>query len=87
MLYALGVGPLGLDPVDEQHLAFVYESSVKVAPPHGGGDRLSRLLLGSGGWTPATTGSKGGGGRAQLVLHRPLWPSGTGYDPQRASST
>ena len=31
MLYALGVG-LGLDPMDEQQLAFVYEKNLKVLP-------------------------------------------------------
>ena len=31
MLYALGVG-VGLDPTDEQQLAFVYEKSLKVLP-------------------------------------------------------
>ena len=31
MLYALGVG-LGLDPIDEQQLAFVYEKHLKALP-------------------------------------------------------
>src|SRR5438105_15493339 len=31
MLYALGVG-LGLDPLDEDQLAFVYETKLKVLP-------------------------------------------------------
>jgi acyl dehydratase len=74
MLYALGVG-LGLDPMDEEQLAFVYEKNLKVLPS------MAVVLAHPGFWVKdLDTGIdwvKVVAGEHSLVLHRPLKPSGT----------
>lgn len=74
MLYALGVG-LGLDPVDEAQLAFVYEQHLKVLPT------MAVVIGYPGFWAKELdTGIdwvKVVAGEHSLVLHRPLTPSGT----------
>jgi acyl dehydratase len=74
MLYALGVG-LGLDPIDEEQLAFVYEKNLKVLPS------MAVVLAHPGFWVKdLDTGIdwvKVVAGEHSLVLHRPLKPSGT----------
>jgi acyl dehydratase len=74
MLYALGVG-LGLDPMDEEQLAFVYEKNLKVLPS------MAVVLAHPGFWIKdLNTGIdwvKVVAGEHSLVLHRPLKPSGT----------
>jgi acyl dehydratase len=74
MLYALGVG-LGLDPMDEEQLAFVYEKNLKVLPS------MAVVLAHPGFWVKdLDTGidwMKVVAGEHSLVLHRPLKPSGT----------
>jgi acyl dehydratase len=74
MLYALGIG-LGLDPVDEQQLDFVYEKSLKVLPTQAAtlahpGFWFRDLDTGID-WVRLVQGEQG------LVLHKPLQPSGT----------
>jgi acyl dehydratase len=73
MLYALGVG-LGLDPVDENQLAFVYEKHLKVLPT------MAAVLGYPGFWTrELDTGIdwvKVLAGEYDLTLHRPLPPGG-----------
>ncbi len=73
MLYALGVG-LGLDPMDEQQLAFVYEKSLKALPT------MAVVVGYPGFWAKELdTGIdwvKVVAGEHSLVLHRPLPPSG-----------
>jgi acyl dehydratase len=74
MLYALGVG-LGLDPLDEQQLAFVYEKNLKVLPT------MAVVLGYPGFWVKELdTGIdwvKVVAGEYALELHRPLAPRGT----------
>jgi acyl dehydratase len=74
MLYALGVG-LGLDPMDEGQLAFVYEKNLKVLPS------MAVVLAHPGFWIKdLNTGIdwvKVVAGEHSVVLHRPLKPSGT----------
>jgi acyl dehydratase len=74
MLYALGVG-LGLDPMDEEQLAFVYEKHLKVLPS------MAVVLAHPGFWAKdLDTGIdwvKVVAGEHSVVLHRPLKPSGT----------
>ena len=74
MLYALGVG-LGLDPMDEQQLAFVYEKSLKALPT------MAVVVGYPGFWAKELdTGIdwvKVVAGEHSLVLHKPLQPSGT----------
>src|SRR4051812_2232031 len=74
MLYALGVG-LGLDPVNDDELAFVYEKNLKVLP-------TMAVVIGYPGlWVKELdTGIdwlKVVAGEHSLTLHRPLAPSGT----------
>ena len=72
MLYALGVG-LGVDPVDEEQLAFVYEKNLKVLPT------MAVVLGHPGFWVKELdTGIdwvKVVAGEHSLVLHQPLRPS------------
>src|SRR5438874_11937764 len=73
MLYALGVG-LGIEPTDEQQLAFVYEKNLKVLP-------TMAVVLGYPGlWVKELdTGIdwvKVVAGEYDLTLHRPLTTSG-----------
>jgi acyl dehydratase len=73
MLYALGVG-LGLDPLDEEQLAFVYEKNLKVLP-------TMAVVLGYPGlWMKELdTGIdwvKMVAGEYDLRLHQPLKPQG-----------
>ncbi len=74
MLYALGVG-LGLDPVDENQLAFVYEKNLKVLPT------MAAVIGYPGFWAKELdTGIdwvRVVAGEHSLELHRPLKPSGT----------
>src|SRR5215217_7597740 len=74
MLYALGVG-LGLDPLDEEQLSFVYEKNLKALP-------TMAVVLGYPGfwakeldtgidWVKLVNGEQG------VTLHRPLAPTGT----------
>ncbi len=74
MLYALGVG-LGLDPMDEQQLAFVYEKHLKVLPT------MAVVIGYPGFWAKELdTGIdwvKVVAGEHSLKLHRPLRPAGT----------
>ena len=74
MLYALGVG-LGLDPMDEQQLAFVYEKHLKVLPT------MAVVIGYPGFWAKELdTGIdwvKVVAGEHSLKLHRPLKPAGT----------
>ena len=74
MLYALGVG-LGLDPTDEQQLAFVYEKHLKALPT------MAVVVGYPGFWAKELdTGIdwvKVVAGEHSLVLHKPLQPSGT----------
>ena len=74
MLYALGVG-LGLDPVDEGQLAFVYEKHLKALPT------MAVVIGYPGFWAKELdTGIdwvKVVAGEHSLELHRPLPPSGT----------
>lgn len=74
MLYALGVG-LGLDPMDEAQLAFVYEKHLKVLPT------MAVVIGYPGFWAKELdTGIdwvKVVAGEHSLVLHRPLTPSAT----------
>jgi acyl dehydratase len=74
ILYALGVG-LGLDPLDEGELAFVYEKSLKVLPT------MACVLGYPGFWIrDLDTGidwRKVVHGEQSLVLHRPLRATGT----------
>jgi acyl dehydratase len=74
MLYALGVG-LGLDPTDEQQLAFVYEKHLKALPT------MAVVVGYPGFWAKELdTGIdwvKVVAGEHSLVLHKPLPPSGT----------
>ena len=78
MLYALGVG-LGLDPMDEAQLAFVYEKHLKVLPT------MAVVIGYPGFWAKELdTGIdwvKVVAGEHSLVLHRPLTPSGNGDEP------
>jgi acyl dehydratase len=73
MLYALGVG-FGLDPMDEEQLAFVYEKYLKVVPS------MAVVLAHPGFWAKdLETGIdwvKVVAGEHSVVLHRPLKPSG-----------
>src|SRR2546426_11571568 len=72
MLYALGVG-LGVDPVDEEQLAFVYEKNLKALPT------MAVVLGHPGFWVQELdTGIdwvKAVAGEHALVLHQPLRPS------------
>jgi len=74
MLYALGVG-LGLDPMDEQQLAFVYEKNLKALPT------MAVVIGYPGFWAKELdTGIdwvKVVAGEHSLKLHKPLKPSGT----------
>jgi acyl dehydratase len=74
MLYALGVG-LGLDPTDEQQLAFVYEKHLKALPT------MAVVIGYPGFWAKELdTGIdwvKVVAGEHSLVLHKPLAPAGT----------
>jgi acyl dehydratase len=74
MLYALGVG-LGLDPTDEQQLAFVYEKNLKALPT------MAAVIGYPGLWVKELdTGMdwiKAVAGEYDLTLHRPLKPQGT----------
>jgi acyl dehydratase len=74
MLYALGVG-LGLDPLDQDQLAFVYEKSLKVLPT------MAVVLGYPGFWVKELdTGIdwvKVVAGEYALELHQPLAPRGT----------
>jgi len=74
MLYALGVG-LGLDPMDEEQLAFVYEKNLKVLPS------MAVVLAHPGFWIKDLDTRidwvKVVAGEHSLVLHRPLKPSAT----------
>src|SRR5262245_8797933 len=74
MLYALGVG-LGLDPLDEAQLAFVYEKHLKVLPT------MAVVLGYPGFWVKELdTGIdwvKVVAGEYALELHQPLAPRGT----------
>ena len=74
MLYALGVG-LGLDPMDEAQLAFVYEKQLKVLPT------MAAVIGHPGFWAKELdTGIdwvKVVAGEHSLELKRPLQPSGT----------
>jgi acyl dehydratase len=74
MLYALGVG-VGLDPMDEEQLAFVYEKKLKVLPS------MAVVLAHPGFWAKELdTGIdwvKVVAGEHSLVLHRPLQTSGS----------
>ena len=74
MLYALGVG-LGLDPLDQDQLAFVYEKNLKVLPT------MAVVMGYPGFWVKELdTGIdwvKVVAGEHSLILHQPLKPSGT----------
>jgi acyl dehydratase len=74
MLYALGVG-LGLDPMDEQQLAFVYEKNLKALPT------MAVVIGYPGFWAKELdTGIdwvKVVAGEYALRLHKPLAPRGT----------
>lgn len=74
MLYALGVG-LGLDPMDEQQLAFVYEKNLKALPT------MAVVIGHPGFWAKdLDTGIdwvKVVAGEYSLKLHKPLAPRGT----------
>src|SRR5256885_11124096 len=74
MLYALGVG-LGLDPMEQAQLAFVYEKHLRVLPT------MAVVIGYPGFWAKELdTGIdwvKVVAGEHSLVLHRPLTPSGT----------
>src|SRR5438093_10622481 len=74
ILYALGIG-LGLDPVNEDELAFVYEKNLKVLPT------MAVVLGYPGFWVKdLDTGIdwvKVVAGEHSLALHRPLAGSGT----------
>jgi acyl dehydratase len=74
MLYALGVG-LGLDPMDEEELAFVYEKNLKALPT------MAVVIGYPGFWTKELDSGidwvKVVAGEHSLKLHRPLTPSGT----------
>ncbi len=74
MLYALGVG-LGLDPMDEQQLAFVYEKNLKALPT------MAAVIGYPGLWVKELdTGIdwvKAVAGESDLTLHRPLMTRGT----------
>ena len=78
MLYALGVG-LGLDPMDEDELAFVYEKNLKALPT------MAVVIGYPGFWVKELdTGIdwvKVVAGEHALTLHRPLRPSGTVRQP------
>src|SRR5262249_61953451 len=73
MLCARGVG-LGLEPMDEAQLAFVYERNLKVLPS------MAVVLAHPGFWIKdLDTGIdwvKVVAGEHSVVLHRPLKPSG-----------
>src|SRR5215211_4308472 len=72
ILYALRLG-LGLDPLDEQQLAFVYEKNLKVLPT------MAVVIGHPGFWIKdLDTGIdwvKVVAGEHELELHRPLKPS------------
>jgi acyl dehydratase len=74
ILYALGVG-LGLDPVNEDELPFVYEKNLKVLPTQG------TVLASPGFWLrELDTGVdwvKVVHGEHSMVMHKPLAGSGT----------
>jgi acyl dehydratase len=74
MLYALGIG-LGLDPLDEQQLAFTYEKDLKVLPT------MAAVIGYPGLWVKdLDTGIdwvKVVAGEYSIELHRPLKPHGT----------
>jgi acyl dehydratase len=74
ILYALGVG-LGLDPVNEDELPFVYEKNLKVLPTQG------TVLASPGFWLrELDTGVdwvKLVHGEHSMVMHKPLGGSGT----------
>jgi acyl dehydratase len=74
MLYALGLG-FGLDPVNEDELAFVYEKNLKALPT------MAVVLGYPGFWVKELdTGIdwvKVVAGEYDLTLHAPLRPSGT----------
>ena len=74
MLYALGVG-LGLDPTDEQQLAFVYEKNLQALPT------MAAVIGYPGLWVKELdTGIdwvKVVAGEYDLTLHQPLKPQGT----------
>jgi acyl dehydratase len=74
MLYALGVG-LGLDPLDQEQLAFVYERDLKVLPT------MAVVIGYPGFWAKELDAGidwvKVVAGEHSLELHRPLAPSGT----------
>ena len=73
-LYALGLG-LGIDPLDEDQLAFVYEKNLKVLPT------MAVVIGYPGFWVKELdTGIdwvKVVAGEYDLTLHRPLAPRGT----------
>jgi acyl dehydratase len=74
ILYALGVG-VGLDPIDMNELAFVYEKDLKVLPTYAlvQGYAPYWLLNVDAGvtWAMTVHGEQG------LVLHEPVAPQGT----------
>src|ERR1043166_386253 len=74
MLYALGVG-MGLDPTDEDELAFVYERNLKVLPTMGAvigypGFWVKELDTGID-WVKVVAGEY------SIVLGQPLKPAAT----------
>src|SRR5258705_3248670 len=74
MLYALGFG-LGLDPLDEDQLAFVYEKTLKALPT------MAVVLGYPGFWAkeldPGIDWLNLVAGEYALELHQPLAPAGT----------
>ena len=74
ILYALGVG-LGLDPMNEDELAFVYEKDQRVLPT------MAVVLAHPGLWQKdrdtGITYLKALHGEQSVVLHRPLAPEAT----------
>lgn len=80
ILYALGLG-LGLDPLDEAQLDFVYEKNLKVLPSFGvvlahPGFWMQNPETGLD-WVKAVHGEQG------LIIHRPLAPRGDVYGEHR----
>src|SRR4051794_6434088 len=74
MLYALGVG-LGLDPLNEDELAFVYEKNLKVLPT------MAAVIGYPGFWVkeldPGIDWVKVVAGKYSIELHKPLAARGT----------
>jgi acyl dehydratase len=74
ILYALGVG-VGLDPVDANELAFVYEKNLKVLPTYALVQGYAPYWIFEAGagitWEKTVHGEQG------LILHEPVAPSGT----------